>query len=110
MIVCYFNAEGVAFGKAEKDPPLVIDAYAVFPFHLAFHPLEPVAWKDNQVLYFPGGIDLLQFSQGLSYQITGKFPAFSGCVQLFALLIGKILDHIISITYTVISRKLYMLA
>ena len=54
MIVCYFNGEGVAIGKAENYPPLIIDPYAVFPLQLAFHPLEPVAWKDHQVLYFPG--------------------------------------------------------
>ena len=53
-----------AIAPREADPPLVVDPNAVLTFAISPESLEPIAWRDPQILDIARSMEDLQFAQG----------------------------------------------
>ena len=61
MTVHQFNVEGLAFGPAEAQSPLVIDADAVLTGPVAGQRLQPLTGRDPRILEINRAVQLRQF-------------------------------------------------
>ena len=79
MIICYFNAIRIAIAPFETNSPLVVNAYAVLTFPMAFQGLQLISGWNSQINEFHCSIKNYQLPVGntlnILLQFTRKFPA-----------------------------------
>jgi hypothetical protein len=68
MVVGDFDIVGIPLLPSEADSPALVDADAVLPLAIPFEGLQPIPWRDPQVLQHPGPVQVEQFPAGLALE------------------------------------------
>ena len=63
MVVNDLNPFWTSIAPPEADAPLIIDSDTVLPRPITAQKLEPVAWRDPEVLQTTRGVNLPQLAQ-----------------------------------------------
>ena len=63
MIVTYFDVVGISVDELKTDAPLVIDGDRVLPLPVTLERVEPITWRDLQVVQPRSQVDILQFAR-----------------------------------------------
>jgi hypothetical protein len=58
MVINDLDVVDISLSPGEANPPLVIDPDTMLPLAVAFQGLEPVAWRDLQVLERFGAMEI----------------------------------------------------
>jgi hypothetical protein len=58
MVINDLDVVDISLSPGEASPPLVIDPATMLPLAVAFQGLEPVAWRDLQVLERFGAMEI----------------------------------------------------
>ena len=64
MVVSDFDLVGLAVCPAEAKAVLVVDADAMLALSVSFKWLQPVSWRDPQVVKRSGGLELGELAEG----------------------------------------------
>jgi len=86
VVIHNFNTLGIRVLPGKTHAPLIVDADAVLPSAVARQRLEPVAWRNSQVIQASGHVQLLQFAAGDRFDIseTTGHPALEQSLRVFA--------------------------
>ena len=76
MVVGDFYLVGLAAFPVEAKSVLVVDADAMLALPVSFKRLQPVSWRDPQVIERGGGLELGEFTQGGLVNRRGYFGRF----------------------------------
>jgi hypothetical protein len=107
VIIHNLNVVGVAAAPPKADTPPIADPDAVLPGTVARQLLEPVAGRDSQVIQRFGRVENEKLSLGRPLEISGPSPNDLAAEQPFGVPVGKVADHLLSITLVVIVVKRY---
>jgi hypothetical protein len=93
MIVSNLDVMSVALAPSKTDPPLIVDADAIFARSLAGQLLRSVAWRTAKVFQRLGSIQDQQLPERSPLQLGG--PPANGLPfeDLLGVLVPEALDH-----------------
>lgn len=102
VIVDYLNRFWSTIGPNEADTILIVDPYAVLTRPFATQGLNPVTWRDTEVIQMGSGVELLKLEQRSPLQLLwhGRPGMFgrSPVEDIFRATATKGSDHINTIT------------
>jgi hypothetical protein len=93
MIVDDFNVVRVAFTPHEADAILIIDPDAVLALTLAAQSLQPISWRDIQIIQHHGGMQQEELLQCPHFQIGGNPSASPRLPKLLRIRIPEACYH-----------------
>jgi hypothetical protein len=98
LVIRYLYTKGGAVSPPEAHAELIVDSNAVLAFPVTAERLQPVAGRDSQILQVQGGMEGGQLPPGYASQICRRHSsAFPGVPELLRVLVGKGLDHGLSL-------------
>src|SRR5260370_32692899 len=97
----------VAALPEETNPPLIIDGDAVLPFTISLESLQPIRWRQAQILESGGGINRIELHEGSLLNITRKLACELPTENSFGIPAAKRPDHglIVNRTFTIVKFR-----
>ena len=93
MVVDDFNLMGVASGKSETDPILIIDPDGVLAAPITTQFFQSVAGWEFEIIEGGGGPNKTKFSKSRRLQSSRQFPVSLIVPQTGGMFAGEIFDH-----------------
>jgi hypothetical protein len=93
VVIANLNSGGVPINPEKTDSPLFVDADAPLVMSITGKPLQPISWRDTQVVKLPCVVQHSQFAASnrlnLVWQTTREFTP----PDLIGFIVMKVCDH-----------------
>jgi hypothetical protein len=93
MVVRHFDIMSIAFIPAETDAPLVVDTDAVLAAAIARKRLQPICWRDAEIIQTFSDIKLNQLAPRDPVQLRRKMAQELALKQPLSASVPKRLNH-----------------
>jgi hypothetical protein len=109
MIVTDFDVVGISVDELKTDAPLVIDGDRVLPLPMTIERVEPITWRDLQVVQPRSQVDILQLTRCPLGDIRWEPFRPARDVQLLGAPVRERLDHVLRLSRHVTLVKWYLI-
>ena len=93
MIICDFDVIRVAVDERKAASPLIIYGNRVLSLSLTFQRVEPIAWRNLQVIERRGNVNVFQAAHGSSQQVGLKPFRCARCEEIPCVFVCESLNH-----------------